>query len=125
VSFKFKGRGLDQMIRNAERVSQNVRHQLEEAAQAAGDDLVEKVRDRTPVKTGILRDSFTATKEVKRNKVVIHVATDVPYAPFVHEDLKAQHQVGDAKFLESVMDEAEPQIMRAVGARINLKKAVR
>jgi hypothetical protein len=113
------------MQRNLKRIAQNVPEQLEEAAQAVGDDLVRQVRDRTPVATGLLRDSFEARTEAKRDKVVITIGTDVPYAPFVHENLEAQHEVGDAKFLESVLDEAEPGLMHAVGKRIDLRKAMK
>jgi hypothetical protein len=122
---KFRIRGMENLQRNARRIAENVPEQLEAALKAEGDKLVEQVRERTPVSTGVLRDSFEATTERKRNKVVITIGTDVPYAPHVHEDLEARHEVGDAKFLESVIDEAEPHLIRAVAKRIDLKKAAR
>jgi hypothetical protein len=120
---RFKVR--DTMTRCLQNAAKNVPEQVEEAMKAEANRLLEQVRERTPVATGVLRDSFAATIERKPDKVVITIGTDVPYAPYVHENLEAFHEVGDAKFLESVIDETEPELIRNVAKRIDLKKAVR
>ena len=42
------------------------------------------------------------------------------YAIYVHEDLDAWHDVGQAKFLESTINESKPFMARRVGKRIKL-----
>lgn len=46
--------------------------------------------------------------------------TDVDYAVPVHEDLEAHHEVGEAKFLESTIDESKPYLLQRIGARLAL-----
>jgi len=88
-------------------------------------DKVEKPESmaRTPVRYGDLRDSHTTRGPVIRmNKISawIEVGEGLDYAVRVHEDLEAFHPVGQAKFLESTMNESAPYILRRVAARIKL-----
>jgi hypothetical protein len=46
-------------------------------------------------------------------------ARDCGYADYVHEDLAAHHKVGQAKFLESPLTEAEPQLSEQVEQEID------
>ncbi len=83
---------------------------------------------RTPVDTGALR----ATHEVQKPRIEGHdvsVAIRVggpsaPYAVIVHEDLEADHKVGQAKFLESTILESRPFLAERIAKRIDLKQAV-
>jgi hypothetical protein len=43
----------------------------------------------------------------------------VDYAVYVHENLEAHHEVGQAKFLESVLNESAPFMMERVAARMS------
>jgi hypothetical protein len=88
---------------------------------------IEKIemQARTPVKTGLLRDSLAVmTPEVKNGKVIVTVGTDVEYAVFVHENLDAWHEEGEAKFIESVLNEAADSIAARIAARIDLNRMV-
>ena len=77
---------------------------------------------RTPVDTGALR----ASHEVQPPKwsgrdlsVMIQVGGPAAgYAVIVHEDLEADHKVGQAKFLESTLNESGPHIPKRVANRI-------
>jgi hypothetical protein len=84
-----------------------------------------EMQRRTPVDQGILRDSLTVEGANRRHTVSISVTTDVPYAPYVHENLEAFHEIGEAKFIESVLDESAPHLLKRIGRRIDLKKLAR
>jgi len=45
-----------------------------------------------------------------------------PYAIYVHEDLEAFHEVGQAKYIESVLLESRPYMAQRVARRIDLNK---
>jgi hypothetical protein len=45
---------------------------------------------------------------------------DVGYAIVVHEDLEAFHKVGQAKYLESVLQESAPYLLERIANRIKL-----
>ena len=47
------------------------------------------------------------------------------YAIYVHEDLGAFHPVGDAKFMESVLNESRPFLAKRIAARVDLTEATR
>lgn len=47
----------------------------------------------------------------------------VDYAVYVHEDLEAFHAMGQAKFLESTLNESAPFIADRVAALLHLEKA--
>ena len=69
-----------------------------------GNDLQQKAQDLTPVDTGALRASAFTEAENGRNPSVI-VGFEEEYAIFVHENLEAHHDVGQAKFLEQPLKE--------------------
>lgn len=76
--------------------------------------LLPKMQDRTPVKFGILRASGFVEKPTRRGRtIVVYISFGGPAAPYawiVHEDLDAHHNVGQAKFAESVLNEEENNI---------------
>lgn len=47
----------------------------------------------------------------------------VDYAVFVHEDLEAEHATGQAKFLQSVLEESAPHMAQRIANQLDLKKA--
>lgn len=73
---------------------------------------------RTPVDTGALRASHETTQpDVKSDEISVTIKVGGPaaqYAVHVHEDLEATHRVGQAKFLESAIREAEPYLMKKI-----------
>lgn len=85
-----------------------------------------EMEQRTPVATGNLRDSLTVSQPVIRgNDILVSVYTDVDYAPMVHEDLEAHHDVGEAKFMESVLRESQPHMAERIAKRIDLNRLAR
>jgi hypothetical protein len=78
---------------------------VENALLDCGNDLQQKAQDLTPVDTGALRASaFTEADRQGKNPSVI-VGFEEEYAIFVHENLEAHHDNGQAKFLEQPLQE--------------------
>ena len=118
--------------------TKNVKARLEKFRKSmilqAGRALVEEAQleqkesmKRTPVLTGALRAShetsdFTLTKDTIEVSIKVGGAS-APYAVVVHEDLSAFHKVGQAKFLESTIQESAPHMAARVSKRLHLNKA--
>lgn len=79
---------------------------------------------RTPVDTGALRASHVTRQPVSNGRdisVAIEVGgSTTPYALIVHENLEADHPVGQAKFLESTLLESAPHMAARVAKRVGL-----
>lgn len=83
---------------------------------------------RTPVDTGALRASHeTAPPVYAGSNITVTITVGGPTAPYaliVHEDLNAHHPVGQAKFLESTLNESAPFIAERLGRRIRVEELV-
>jgi hypothetical protein len=80
---------------------------------------------RTPVEYGTLRSSTEVLGPFYDAGIYcqIHVGgPSAPYAVYVHENLEAQHTVGQAKFLESTIAESRPFMAARVAKRLNLNE---
>lgn len=78
---------------------------IQSALLDCGNDLQQKAQDLTPVDTGALRSSaFTEADRQGKNLSVV-VGFEEEYAIYVHENLEAHHDVGQAKFLEQPLRE--------------------
>jgi hypothetical protein len=78
---------------------------IQDALLDCGNDLQQKSVDITPVDTGALRSSaFTEADRQGKNPGVV-VGFEEEYAIYVHENLEAHHNVGQAKFLEQPLKE--------------------
>lgn len=82
-------------------------------------------RARTPVKRGVLRASHITTEPDYSGEggTVVSVAIKVggpsiEYAEVVHENLEAYHPNGQAKFLESTLNESAPHMGERLAARL-------
>ena len=72
-----------------------------------------------PVKTGALKGSGTQTPaEMHGTSITAEVGHNVDYAAAVHERLDAKHPQGQAKFLETAMNEKAPRFVEIVGAEV-------
>ncbi len=89
--------GLEDVLRELTRVTKTVTADALEGAKGVGEDLLETAKENCPVKTGNLRNSGYV--HVLGYEVTI--GFDAPYAAEVHENLAAQHDSGEAKFLET------------------------
>lgn len=63
---------------------------------------------KTPVDTGRLKRSITS--KTFKSKLAGEVFTAVRYAIPVHENLRARHRVGEAKYLEKAIKQSVPKI---------------
>lgn len=87
---------------------------------SVGEVYMTEAKKRVPVKYGTLRSSG----HVKRPEQVadswqvrlVFGGPSAPYAAFVHENLRAYHRVGQAKYLESVVLERRTTFARDVAA---------
>jgi hypothetical protein len=109
---------------------QGMRKQARQAALGfAREECLPLMVERTPKKTGELRRSETVKVRVSSKKEDIGVTlvaggANAPYARIVHENLKARHKVGRAKFMESVILEKRSSAAQGIGSRISLPEAV-
>lgn len=91
-----------------------------------------EVKRRTPVDDGPLRASVHAKGPwvvyLKGRRVIYaRISAGGPsalYAIYVHEDLDAEHEVGQAKFLESVILESRPYMTQRIARRMSLNRAM-
>jgi len=65
--------------------------------------------ERTPVKTGVLKNSHTV--EVDPAKMEVEISANTDYAKYVHEILEYFHSVGEAKFLEKAFKSSTRDIV--------------
>jgi len=82
-----------------------------QALDAAGLTVSGRAKEYTPVDTGRLRASLT-WQRVTDN--VAHIGTNVEYAIYVHENINAQHRVGQAKFLERAAADSQDEVRELV-----------
>lgn len=116
--------GLDALVAKLRTMAQDTPKRVGSALYAeAGIEMTEAKR-RTPVETGALRSTgVVAEPELSGNRVTVAMGFGGPavdYAVPVHENLEAHHPRGQAKFLESVLNEAAPFLGQRIAARLQL-----
>jgi hypothetical protein len=83
-------------------------------------------KKRCPVRFGTLRGTIHASGPEQQGMMIYcEISAGGPAAPYaliVHEDLSAHHDVGQAKYIESVVFESAPYIMARVAKRIDFNK---
>jgi ribosomal 50S subunit-recycling heat shock protein len=80
------------------------------AVKAIAQGKLEITQERVPVKSGALKATGRISVRVGEKQVtarIIYGDGDVRYAANVHEDLSAQHKNGQAKYVESVINETD------------------
>jgi len=82
-----------------------------------------EAKKRTPWDTKALKKSgrvVVVDRNPKRIAVAITFGNEeVDYAVYVHENLEVHHPHGQAKFLESVLNESKPYMLRRILRRVN------
>jgi hypothetical protein len=74
-----------------------------------------EMKKRTPVETGELKDSGFEGEPVVHGDIIEAVmGFTAPHAFVVHEDLEAFHAIGEAKYMESVLNESGPHFLNRV-----------
>jgi hypothetical protein len=108
----------------AKKVPDNAARALYQEAQIE----MTEAKARTPVDTGVLRASgHVGFPERKGRLLFVSMSfggAAETYAVIVHEDLEAFHKIGQAKFLESVLNESMPYMAARIAKRIDLNKMV-
>lgn len=95
----------------------------------SGEEVMTAAKELTPVDTGALRASgHVQQPKIDGGKVSVTLGFGGPavaYAEVVHEDLAANHGVGQAKFLEQPLVQRQSQIQHALDDAVNeaLRKA--
>lgn len=83
------------------------------------------MKRRTPVDEGHLRGSVHPQGPFREREIIYTLIVcggpAAPYAIFVHENLTAKHDVGQAKFLESVIMESRRTMAARVARRLQLE----
>jgi hypothetical protein len=83
---------------------------------------------RTPKETGDLRSTVHIVGPIREGRTVYCLilagGPDAPYAFIVHEDLDAHHDVGQAKYIESVLMESRSFMGVRVMNRIELYRVI-
>lgn len=83
-----------------------------------------EVVKRTPKESGDLRKTIHRIGPRQEGNfisvLIVAGGPDAPYAFVVHEDLEAIHEVGQAKYLESVIMESRSSIGTRVARRLNI-----
>jgi hypothetical protein len=84
--------------------------------------MMTKMKQRTPVATGTLRDSGQVDEPVWQGDTLYETlgfgGAAEDYAVHVHENLRARHAHGQAKFMESVLKEDGDKFIDEVVAGI-------
>ena len=82
-----------------------------------------EMKRRTPVDTGALRSSghIANPRRDGSEEFAVDIAFGgpaAPYAVYVHEDPDAHHDVGEFKFVETVVLESAPHLPKRIGERV-------
>lgn len=121
-------RGVEPLIANLKKIQKQYPDRVAQALYLKAQVLMTEAKRRTPVKTGVLRASgYVAPPEREGGrKISVEMgfggaASD--YAIPVHENLDAHHNPpGQAKYLESVLNEAAAEIGSEIAVEIHLNR---
>ena len=84
--------------------------------------VAENSKALTPVDTGALRASHTVSEPITDSDgISVKIGAGGPTAPYsvyVHEDLEAHHEVGQAKFLQTAVSNAARTLPMRIAARL-------
>ncbi len=123
-AIELKMDGMSELGRRLELLSADIVVEIGEALRAEGEIEMTEAKKRTPVDTGALRASGHVTGPDRKGRdVEVRLSFGGPavqYAVEVHENLEAWHRVGQAKYLESVLNESASHMANRVARRLEL-----
>ena len=89
---------------------------------------LKEIKRVTPVDTGALRASEYVTEPQREGRriwvEVVAGGPSAPYAFWVHYDLEAYHEHGQALFIEQPLQESAPYLGARIAKRIDLNRAL-
>lgn len=114
--------GLDQVLDQLKRIGEDAKQETSDALYAEAELIMGEAKHRTPADTGALRSSgHVVPPDSPGDPIVLAFGGPAaPYAVYVHENLEAKHSVGQAKFLESAIIDALPDLVERVAKRVKL-----
>jgi len=119
MAFEFEIKGLDFLTVALGDLVKKVPDVAGQALREEAEIEMEEAKRRTPVDTGALRSSGRVTSSEDGLAVTLSFGdTAVDYALPVHEDLEMLHRVGQAKYLESVLVESSPYLVKRIAKRM-------
>jgi hypothetical protein len=122
---RFTFNGVKEMRANLRKAAQRAPKVVGRAMRYETEIEATESKRRTPVDTSALRNTIRAIgPEFEGNRIstaIVAGDVSVTYAWIVHEDLEANHKVGQAKYIESTINESAPYMARRVSNRINVK----
>lgn len=113
--------GEKEVLGKLNREIQNIRGRTMAGVIAAGQRVQKTAVKKTPVDTGNLRGSrYVKPLLMNRNKPAVEVGNNAEYAIYVHENLEANHPVGEAKFLEKAIIQEKHNILMDIAKRASV-----
>lgn len=120
--------GLEQMRAKLKQIAKSTPEKVASALYKEAQIEMTESKRRVPVDTGVLRASgFVAEPVYEGTQISVALnygGAAESYAIIVHEDLHAFHKIGQAKYLESVLNESRPYMAARLQARLNLNKTL-
>lgn len=110
--------GLEKVLGNLDKQVAKIEGLTMEGLLEAGLKVQRVAQQRTPVDTGNLKNSAYTRKD---GKLRVAIGFGAAYAIFVHEDLEARHETGQAKFLESALRDNRDAILKILQTRARVR----
>lgn len=106
---EFTYSGTKEMRQKAKKLQDDSRRSMLKSVDNFTTTEMREMKKRTPVETGELQDSgYTEKAHFVGDQVQARLGFTAEHAMVVHEDLEAFHRVGQAKYMESVINESAP-----------------
>ncbi len=116
--------GLDALLTSVDRAVTDLRARCAAAMYQEAEVIMAEAKSLTPVDTGALRASGHVNEpDVSENEVTVTMGFGGPavdYAIYVHENLAAFHDDGQAKFLEQPLMIAANDLVSRIADRVKL-----
>lgn len=107
--------GLDRVMGNLNREVGKIVGRTIAGLLAGGLIIQAEAQRRVPVDTGNLKGSAFTRKDPNNDRVV-ETGFNAAYAIFVHENLEAHHDNGEAKYLENAVTNKQDEVVKAIVA---------
>lgn len=113
--------GVNEIVRNFGRADGLISKGVERGLVKAGLKLQRASQLLVPVDTGGLKGSAFTRKEGEGFRAEVSVGYTASYAVFVHENLEANHPIGQAKFLEQPARDMRQELLETVWGEARLR----
>lgn len=111
MSFRVQVQGVDEALQDLQKLARKKPEEFKRGVVKFALLVQREAQRRTPVDTGALRNSATTRIQPDTaHGFEVWVSFMVLYSIYVHEDLYAHHNVGEAKFLENAVRTMLPRL---------------